>query len=57
MRHLRAWDGRREIYWVIICSMGLTHIPGVVLAGISMKEMYRTYLPASLALLASSHRF
>ncbi|KAI0799704.1 hypothetical protein BC629DRAFT_1498109 [Irpex lacteus] len=42
MRHLRAWDGRREIYWVIICAMGLTHIPGVVLAGISMKEMYRS---------------
>lgn len=57
MRHLRAWDGRREIYWVIICAMGFTHIPGVVLAGISMKEMYSTSLPASLALLASSHKF
>ncbi|KAI0087491.1 hypothetical protein BDY19DRAFT_232987 [Irpex rosettiformis] len=42
MKHLQAWDGRREIYYVIITALLLTHIPGLVLAGLSMKGMYNS---------------
>ncbi|KAI0341088.1 hypothetical protein BDW22DRAFT_1430253 [Trametopsis cervina] len=46
-QHLRSWDGRTDIFYLLLGSLILTHIPALVLGLIGMKDMYNqtTYVP------------
>ncbi|KAI0087475.1 hypothetical protein BDY19DRAFT_907336 [Irpex rosettiformis] len=48
IRQFQVWEGGRSILYMLITSFVLTHIPGLVLAVLSMKNLYAnsTYVPA-----------
>ncbi|KAI0341095.1 hypothetical protein BDW22DRAFT_1359282 [Trametopsis cervina] len=39
-RHLRSWDGRKDVFYIVLSSLIITHVPAFVLALIGIKDTY-----------------